>query len=105
MYGLFRLEERKNELVLTFKPPKNPIPFPVPLEKEYEPSALFPHHLKEPIENVGEKLNIFHTTQPSPYENECFFLDILQAFVEDSLSGILTKDCFSLPFIYQPIKC
>jgi hypothetical protein len=48
------MEEMKDELVLIFELPKNSIPFPVPLEKEYEPSALFPHHLNEPIENVGE---------------------------------------------------
>jgi hypothetical protein len=36
-----KMEERKNELVLTFEPSENPIPFPVPLEKEYEPKDPF----------------------------------------------------------------
>jgi hypothetical protein len=42
------MEERKTELVLTFEPPENPIPFPVPLEMEYEPKDPFLQDLKEP---------------------------------------------------------
>lgn len=55
---------------------------------EYEPNAQFPHHLKEPIENVGVKLNIFNDTQQPPSEKECFFLDILKEFVEASFPGV-----------------
>jgi hypothetical protein len=46
------MEERKNELVLTFEPLKYPIPFPVPHEKEYEHKDPFLQDLEESIEKV-----------------------------------------------------
>jgi hypothetical protein len=54
------MEERKNELVLTFEPPKDPIPHPVPLEMEYTLKDQFLQDLEEPFEKIGVKLNIFH---------------------------------------------
>jgi hypothetical protein len=96
------MEDRKNE---HFEPPKYPILYPVHFEMEYEPSAHFPHYLKEPIEKVRLKRNIFSAAQKPPSENEHFFLNIQKKFVEDSLPGILNKGCFSLPFIDQPIGC
>lgn len=99
------MEKRENELVLTFELPKDPIPHLVPLEMEYAPKDHFIQDLEVPIEKVGVQLKIFHTTQAPLSENECFFLEILKQFVEDSLPGILTKGCFALPFIDQPIGC
>jgi hypothetical protein len=43
------MEERKNE---HFEPPKDPIPYPVPLEMEYEPKDQFLQDLQEPIKKV-----------------------------------------------------
>jgi hypothetical protein len=54
------MEEKKNELVLTFEPPKDSIPHPAPLEMEYAPKDSFHQNLAKPIEEVGVKLNIFH---------------------------------------------
>jgi hypothetical protein len=59
------MEEKKNELILTFEPPKDPIPHPAPFEMEYEPKDSFNQNLKKPIEKVGVKLNIFHVVQSS----------------------------------------
>jgi hypothetical protein len=49
------MEDRRYE---HFELSEDPIPYPVPFEMEYEPSAPFPHHLEEPIEKVV-KHNIF----------------------------------------------
>jgi hypothetical protein len=94
------MEERKNE---HFELLEDPILYPVPLEMEYKPKYPFLQHLEEPIEKVGVQLNIFHATQPPLSKNECFFLEILKQFVEDSLPDSLTKGCFALPFIDQTI--
>jgi hypothetical protein len=56
------MEERENELVLTFEPLKDPIPLPVPLEMEYASKDHFLQDLEEPFEKVGVQLNIFHAT-------------------------------------------
>jgi hypothetical protein len=56
------IEETKNELVLTFEPPEDPIPHPVPLEIEYAPKNPFPLDFEEPIDKVGAQLHIFPTT-------------------------------------------
>jgi hypothetical protein len=100
-----KMGERKNKLVLTFETLEDPIPYSAPFEMEYEPKDSFLQDLEEPIEIVGLKLNIFHATEPPLSEKECFFLDLLKKFVEDSLFGILTKEYFALPFIDQPIGC
>jgi len=44
------MEERENELVLTFEPPEDPIPHTIPLEMEYEPKDPFFQDLEKPIE-------------------------------------------------------
>jgi hypothetical protein len=67
------MEERKNELVLTFEPPEDPIPYPVPLEMEYAPKDPFLLVFEEPIDKVGVQLHIFHATQPTLSEKKCFF--------------------------------
>jgi len=70
------MEEKKNELILTFEPPKDPIPHPAPFEIEYAPKDPFLQNLKEPIEIVGVKLNIFHAAQSPLFKNVCFFLNL-----------------------------
>jgi hypothetical protein len=42
--------------------------------------------------NMKVRLNIFTTFQHAPYQNECFFLDNIQEYIEDSLPSLLTKD-------------
>lgn len=83
-------EESKDE---QNEPPKNPNPYSAtsPLVTAYKPKAPLPQHLRKPIEKMEVKLNIFNVTQHPPSENECFFLDIIKEFVEDSLPSILTK--------------
>jgi hypothetical protein len=44
------------------------------------------------FENMKVRLNIFNVVKHPLDENECFFLDIIEEFVEDSLLGILIKD-------------
>jgi hypothetical protein len=42
--------------------------------------------------NMKVRLNIFTTFQDAPNQNECFFLDNIEEYVEDSLPSLLTKD-------------
>jgi hypothetical protein len=38
------------------------------------------------------RLNIFNAFQHAPYQNECFFVDNIEEYVEDSLPSLLTRD-------------
>ncbi|XP_059451036.1 uncharacterized protein LOC132181822 [Corylus avellana] len=42
--------------------------------------------------NIKVRLNIFNAFQHPPDENECFFLDIVEETIEDSLLCLLAKD-------------
>jgi hypothetical protein len=42
--------------------------------------------------NMKVRLNIFTAFQHAPNQNECFFLDNIEEYVEDSLPSLLTKD-------------
>jgi len=70
------MEEKKNELVLTFEPPKDPIPHPAPFEMEYAPKDPFLQNLEVTIEKVGVKLNIFHAAQTPLFKNAGLFLNL-----------------------------
>ena len=42
--------------------------------------------------NMKLRLNIFTTFQYAPNKNECFFMDNIKEYVEDSLLSLLTND-------------
>jgi hypothetical protein len=42
--------------------------------------------------NMKVRLNIFNAFQHAPDQNECFFVDHIEEYVEDSLPGLLTED-------------
>jgi hypothetical protein len=42
--------------------------------------------------NMKVRLNIFNAFQHAPDQNECFFVDYIEEYVEDSLPGLLTED-------------
>jgi hypothetical protein len=42
--------------------------------------------------NMKVRLNIFTAFQHASDQNECFFMDNIEEFVEDSLPSLLTKD-------------
>jgi hypothetical protein len=42
--------------------------------------------------NMKVRLNIFTAFQHAPDQNECFFVDNIEEYVEDSLPSLLTKD-------------
>jgi hypothetical protein len=42
--------------------------------------------------NMKVRLNIFNAFQHAPDQNECFFVDHIEEYVEDSLPGFLTDD-------------
>jgi hypothetical protein len=42
--------------------------------------------------NMKVRLDIFTTFQHAPDQNECFFLDNIEEYVEYSLLSLLTKD-------------
>jgi hypothetical protein len=42
--------------------------------------------------NMKVRLNIFNAFQHAPDQNECFFVDHIEEYVEDSLPGLLAED-------------
>jgi hypothetical protein len=42
--------------------------------------------------NIKVRLNIFNAFQHAPDQNKCFFVDHIEEYVEDSLSGLLADD-------------
>jgi hypothetical protein len=42
--------------------------------------------------NTKVRLNIFNAFQHAPDQNECFFVDYIEEYVEDSLPGLLAND-------------
>lgn len=66
-----KMEEMKNELVLTFEIPEDPIWYPALFKMDYAPKDPFLQDLEEPIEKVGVKLNIFHAAQSPLFKNAC----------------------------------
>jgi hypothetical protein len=42
--------------------------------------------------NMKDRLNIFNAFQHAPDQNECFFVDNIEEYVEDSLPSLLTWD-------------
>ena len=44
------------------------------------------------FENMKVRLNIFTAFQHAPDQNECFFVDNIEEYVEDSHPSLLTED-------------
>jgi hypothetical protein len=44
------------------------------------------------FENIKVRLNIFNAFQHAPDKNECFFVDRIKEYVEDSLPSLLADD-------------
>jgi hypothetical protein len=42
--------------------------------------------------NIKVRLNIFNAFQHAPEQNECFFVDNIEEYVEDSLPSLLADD-------------
>jgi hypothetical protein len=54
--------------------------------------------------NIKVRLNIFTTFQHAPNQNECFFVDNIEEYVEESLPSLLTKDPLEACLTYFGFK-